>query len=138
MVKYFNIILTHRSWIAKNMKKTNSAIIVKLKLILRSMDRLREGFRLEKESALEGPDTGELEKLRERSKSVYQMEIVEYARDIRRLKRSIDSDQAGLEEAEDMAELCAKEAAAIHAHFVSSPNRLIRSYRAGGLSEKGR
>ncbi|MCK4806138.1 MAG: hypothetical protein KAT09_00755 [Candidatus Aegiribacteria sp.] len=118
------------------MKNNNSAVIEKLKLVRKRMNRLREGFRLEKESALEDPDIMELEKLRERSKSIYQMEMVEYSRDIKMLKRNINSDQSKMEEAEDLSELCMKEAASLLAHFVSAPNRLIRIYKAEGLSEK--
>lgn len=118
------------------MKNDNSAIIEKLKLVRKRMERLREGFRLEKESAIENPDIWKLENLRERSKSIYQMEVAEYMRDIRRLKLLITSDQSGMEEAHDMSELCTKEAASILAHLVSAPNRLIRVYKAGGFPER--
>ena len=132
MIIYFNIILTHGRWIAKNMKIHNSAIIEELKLVRKRMDRLRESFRLSKESALKDPDMHVLEKLRERSKSVYQIEIIECLRDIRKLKLLISSDHPGMEEAEDLSELCSKEASSLLAHMVSAPNRLIRIYRAGG------
>ncbi len=135
MLIYINIILTHGSWIAKNMKTNNSAVIEELKLVWRRINRLREGFRLAKESALEAPDMMKLEKLRERSKSIYQMEILEYFRDIRRLKLLITSDQPGIEKADELLELCSKEAASLLTHLVSAPNRLIRIYKAGGLSE---
>ena len=130
MLIYFNIILTHGSWIAKNMKIHNSEIIEELKLVRKRMNRLREGFRLSKESALENSDLEELEKLRERSKSIYQIEIIECLRDIRRLKLIIASDQPGMEEADDLSELCRKEAASLYAHLVSAPNRLIRVCKA--------
>jgi len=130
MLIYFNIILTHGSWIAKNMKIHNSEIIEELKLVRKRMNRLREGFRLSKESALENSDLEELEKLRERSKSIYQIEIIECLRDIRRLKLIISSDQPGMEEADDLSELCRKEAASLYAHLVSAPNRLIRVCKA--------
>ncbi len=118
------------------MKSSNFEVIDELKLVLKRMDRLREGFRLEKDSVLMNTDTGELEKLRERSRSMYQMEMAEYQRDIGSLKRSITSDQPGMEEAEDLSELCAKEAASLLAHLVSTPNRLLRIYKAGGLRGK--
>ena len=136
MLIYFSIKLTHRSWNAKNMKNDNSAVIEELKLVRKRMDRLREGFRLEKENALEHPDIKVLEKLRERSKSVYQMKVVEYSRDIRRLERCISSDQPGKEEADDLSKLCTKEAASLLAHLVSAPNRLMRIFRTGGLHER--
>ena len=112
------------------MKKSNSAIIEKLKLILRRMNRLGEGFRLEKEKALEKSDIEALEKLRERSKFIYQIRISEYSRDIVRLKNCISSAQSGMEEADDLAELCRSEAMQLKAHISSTPNRLIRVFKA--------
>ncbi len=130
MLIYFSIILIHSSRIAKNMNKTNSFVIEELRLILRHMSRLAESFRLEKERALRTADIKELEKLRERSKSIYMFEIAEHSREIRRLKRFIRSDQPGMEEADDLAEVCKKEADDLLTHIVSTPNRLIRVYRA--------
>ena len=114
------------------MKIHNSAVIQELKLVRKRMERLGESFRLSKESALEDSDSEALEKLRERSKSVYQMEIAECLRDIRRLKLLITSDQPGMEAADDLAELCREEGESLFAHLVSTPNRLIRIYKAGG------
>lgn len=131
MFIYFNIKLTHGSCIAKNMKIHNSAVIEELKLVRKRMDRLRESFRLSKESALEDLNLDKLEKLRERSKSVYQMEIIECLRDMNRLKLLINSDQPGMEEADDLAELCREEGSSLFAHLVSAPNRLIRVFKAG-------
>ena len=131
MLIYFNRILIHGSWIAKNMKNHNSAVIEELNLVRKRMNRLGESFRLSKESALEDSDIEKLEKLRERSKSIYQMEIIECLRDIRRLKLLITPDLSGMEEADDLSELCRKEAADLFAHFVSAPNRLIRICKAG-------
>ncbi len=131
MLIYFSRILTHGSWIAKNMKNHNSAVIEELKLVRKRMSRLRESFRLSKESALEDSNIEKLEKLRERSKSIYQMEIIECLRDIKRLKLLITSDQQGMEEADDLSELCRKEAVSLFAHLVSAPNRLIRVFKAG-------
>jgi len=112
------------------MEKNNSEIIEKLKLILKSMERLRESFRLEKEKVLEHPGFAELEKLRERSRFIYQMKVAEYLRDTKKLKIRIAHNQSQMEEAEDLAELCRDEAMQLQAHFVSTPNRLIRVYRA--------
>ncbi len=114
------------------MKIHNSAVIEELKLVRKRMERLGESFRLSKESALEDSDADALEKLRERSKSVYQMEIIECLRDVRRLKLLITSDQPEMEAADDLAELCRKEGGSLFAHLVSAPNRLIRIYKAGG------
>lgn len=113
------------------MKIHNSAVIEELKLVRKLINRIRESFRLSKESALEDSNLEKLEKLRERSKSIYQMEIIECLRDIRSLKLLITSDQPGMEEADDLSELCRKEAASLHAHLVSAPNRLIRICKTG-------
>ncbi|MEN8208362.1 MAG: hypothetical protein ABFR50_03835 [Candidatus Fermentibacteria bacterium] len=112
------------------MKNDNSAIMEELKLVLKRLGRLREKFRLSKESALEDFDIKSLENLRERSKSIYQVEAIGYMRDIKGLKLRISSDQSGMEEADDLAELCRKEAASLLMHLVSAPNRLIRVFRA--------
>ncbi len=132
MLIYFSRILTHGSCIAKNMKICNSVVIEELKLVRKRMERLGESFRLLKESTLEDSDLKALEKLRERSKSVYQMEIIECLRDVRRLKLLISSDQPEMEATDDFAELCRKEGESLFAHLVSAPNRLIRIYKAGG------
>ncbi len=116
------------------MKIHNSAVIENLKLVRKRMERLGESFRLTKESALEDSNGKALERLRERSKSVYQMRIVECLREIRGLKLLITPDQPGMEAAEDLAELCRKEGESLFAHLVSTPNRLIRVYK-GGLRE---
>lgn len=113
------------------MKIHNSDVIEELKLVRKRMSRLRESFRLEKVRVLEDSQLNELEKLRERSKAIYQMEIIECLRDIRKLKLLINSDQPGMEEADDLSELCRKEATSLLAHFVSTPNRLIRVFKAG-------
>jgi len=136
MLIYFNIILTHGGWIAKNMNTHNSIVIDELKLVQKRMDRLREGFRLEKESSLEDSNLHDLEKLRERSKSIYQMEVAECSREIVRLKLLISADEPGMEEADDLSDHCKREAASLLAHLVSAPNRLIRIYKAGGLRKK--
>ncbi len=113
------------------MKINNPEVVDKLKLILKSIARLREGFRLEKEEVLEHPSLVELEKLRERSRYNYQMKIAEYLRDIKKLEISIAPAQPQMEEAEELAGQCRKEAMQLQAHFVSTPNRLIRVYKTG-------
>ncbi len=113
------------------MKKSNTAVIEELKLVLKFMKRLREGFRLEKEKALENSDIESLKKLRERSKFIYQIRMTECLRDIIMLRNSISSDQPMMEEADDLAELCRREAMQLKAHMSSTPNRLIRAIKAG-------
>lgn len=113
------------------MKKSNTAVIEELKLVLKFMKRLREGFRIEKEKALENHDIESLKKLRERSKFIYQISINEYLREITMLRNSISSDQPTMEEADDLAELCRREAMQLKAHISSTPNRLIRAIKAG-------
>ncbi|MCD4776764.1 MAG: hypothetical protein K8S15_12030 [Candidatus Aegiribacteria sp.] len=112
------------------MKKSNSALIEELKFVLKRMNRLREAFRIEKEEALENTDIESLKKLRERSKFIYQLSINECLREITMLKNCISSDQPGMEEADDLAELCRSEAMQLKAHISSAPNRLIRAIKA--------
>ncbi|MBD3278913.1 MAG: hypothetical protein GF388_11490 [Candidatus Aegiribacteria sp.] len=115
------------------MKKDNSAVIRRLELALKTVNRIREGFRIEKEDLLPDPSMDDLLQLRERSKSYYRLKLAEVARDVARLKRQIDSDQAGMEEAQDLTRECEAAAKKLKAHLVSTPNRLIRAYGNGGL-----
>ena len=112
------------------MKRSNSAIIQELKLLLKHMDRIRESYRLEKEYVLQDPDIVDLKKFRERSKAVYQIEIAGYARDIRRLRRKLSPNEPGLEEAQELIQHCSAETARLQMHFASTPSRLLRVYRS--------
>lgn len=109
------------------MKKSNFAVIRELKVILRRIDRLREGFGLEKDAAVEAQDIKSLEDLRERSRSHYRLRLSGLSRRALMLRRNIFPDQAGREEAEDLAEACRREAAGLDAHLVSTPSRLLRA-----------
>lgn len=111
------------------MKKDNSAVISRLELALKTIERIREGFRIEKEDLLPNPSMDDLQQLRERSKTYYRLKLAGVARDVARLKRQIDSDQAGMEEAQDLARECKTAAEKLKAHLVSTPNRLIRACR---------
>lgn len=113
------------------MKKNNTAVIEELKLVLKFMKRLREGFRIEKEKAHENSDIESLKKFRERSKSIYQIKMNECLREIVMLRNSISLDQPMMKEADNLAELCRREAMQLKAHMSSTPNRLIRVIRAG-------
>lgn len=114
------------------MKKDNSAVIRRLELALKTIGRIREGFRIEKEDLFPRPSMDDLEHLRERSRTFYRLKLAQVAREAARLKKQIDSDQAGMEEAQDLARECEAEAKKLKAHLVSTPNRLIRAYGTGG------
>ncbi|MFO8184128.1 MAG: hypothetical protein R6U39_08150 [Candidatus Aegiribacteria sp.] len=109
------------------MKKSNFEVIQSLKIVLRRVHRLAEGFRLEKEEALQSPGTEGLEDLRRRSRVHYRIRLADCSREVLRLQRRISSDLPAREEAEDMAETCRREVAELDAHLVSAPNRLIRA-----------
>jgi hypothetical protein len=131
----FSIILTHSSGNANYMKKSNFAVIEELKLMMRQMDRLREGFRIEKEEAMQDSGTEPLEKLRRRAQSYYRMRLAGFSREILRIRRSISSDLPAREEAEDLAEICRRQALDLDAHLVSTPNRLLRARREGSSGD---
>jgi hypothetical protein len=132
----FSIILTHSSGNANYMKKSNFAVIQSLKVIQRRMERLREGFRLEKEEALRLSGTQPLEELRSRAKSFYRVRLAGLSREVMRLRNSISTELPAREEAEDLADACAKQLLELDAHFVSAPSRLMRA-RKEGLSGDG-
>jgi hypothetical protein len=123
----FIIILTHNSGNANYMKKSNLAVIEAMKVVLRQMDRLREGFRIEKEEALGKPGAESLEELRERARSFYRVRLAELSRELARLRQSISSDLPAREEAEDLAEICRRQSQELESHLISAPNRLLRS-----------
>lgn len=118
------------------MKKSNFEVIQSLKVVLRRIHRLAEGFRLEKEDALQSPGIEGLEGLRRRCRVHYRLRLADCSREVLRLRRRISSDLPAREEADDLAETCRREAAELDAHFVSAPNRLIRT-RGGESDENG-
>lgn len=109
------------------MKKSNFEVIQSLKVVLRRIHRLAEGFRLEKEEALQIPGIDGLESLRRRCRVHYRLRLADCSREVLRLQRRISSDLPAREEAEDLAETCRREAAGLDAHLVSAPCRLIRA-----------
>ncbi len=113
------------------MKKSNFAVIEELKVMMRQMDRLREGFRIEKEEAIQDSGAEPLEKFRRRAQSYYRMRLAGFSREILRIRRSISSDLPAREEAEDLAEICRRQALELDAHLVSTPSRLLRARREG-------
>lgn len=109
------------------MKKSNFEVIQSLKVVMRRINRLREGFRLEKEEALQSPGIETLEGLRDRCRIHYRVRLADCSREVLRLRRRISPDLPAREEAEDLAETCRREAAELDAHLVSAPSRLIRA-----------
>lgn len=131
----FIIILTHNSGNANYMKKSNLAVIEAIKVILRQMDRLREGFRIEKEEALGKPGAQPLEDLRERSRSFYRVRLAELSRELAGLRHSISPDLPAREEAEDLAENCLRQSRELETHLISTPSRLLRTRKEGQTTD---
>lgn len=109
------------------MKKDNFAVIEALKILSRQIGRLREGFRIEKEEALSEEGEMTLEELRERARTHYRLELAGISRQVQRLRSRIDSELPAMEEAQDLAETCRRDAEELSAHLVATPSRLIRS-----------
>ena len=131
----FIIILTHNSGNANYMKKSNLAVIEAIKVILRQMDRLREGFRIEKEEALGKPGVQPLEDLRERARSFYRVRLAELSRELAGLRHSISPDLPAREEAEDLADNCLRQSRELETHLISTPSRLLRTRREGQTTD---
>lgn len=113
---------------------SNHRILEELGLALREMERVRESFRLAKEEALQGGGIEDLLRLRERSRSHFQVRLRDLDRGVRRLAASLRADQPGLEEAEETAAEAGQLFAEILAHLEATPNRLLRALRSGGLA----
>ena len=115
------------------MRKANIRAVEELKLLLKQMERIREGFRLQKDEVLEKKDLKELYILRELSKSKYQPMLRDIFRDIRKLSCTIVFDEPGGEEAEDLIIEAEKVFMDLQAHLISAPSRLIRAFKSGGI-----
>jgi hypothetical protein len=113
------------------MKNSNIAVIEALKLVLKRMDRLREGFRLEKEAVLERPDVIGLETLMDRSRNLYRIRLADCRREMLILGRRISQDLPAWEDAKDLFDQCEAFYRDLEAHLVSTPHRLLRVYRDG-------
>jgi hypothetical protein len=116
---------------AKNMQKNNEWVIAELRIAQKSMERLRESFRLEKEALLEDPGMQSLLDFRERSRAVYSIRLADLSRRVLKLSHMISEDQPGKEAADDLAGICMGTARELDMHFISAPNRLIRVLKDG-------
>lgn len=115
------------------MRNANIRVAEELRLLLKQIERIRESFRLQKEEALTKSDLKELHNLRELSRTKYQPKLRDIFRDVRKLSCKINLDEPGGEEAEDLvidADIVFRE---LQAHLISTPNRLIRVFRSGGI-----
>jgi hypothetical protein len=110
------------------MKKTNFEVMDALRVLLRRVDRIREGFRLQKEDALEEGDLRKLEELRQRSRVYFRTRLAQCRREMLALGMSMSSELPAFEETQDMFERCRQEIADLDAHLVSTPSRLLRVY----------
>ncbi|GEM_PF-2910554 len=109
--------------------RSNFEVIEEFKFLLRQLERLREGFRLEKESALDENEEMTLEDLLERSRSHYRMKLAGISRRIRRLRGYVSQDRPAWEEAVDISEECVRKAKKLDAYFTATPHRLIRAMK---------
>lgn len=118
--------------IAKNMKASNDRVMESMKLLLKTVSRIRDGFELEKLDALDSDSMKALEDLRDRSRTFYRLRLAAAHRELLQLRVRIRSDQPGREAAEDLLRQCLKAMSDLEAHLVSAPSRLIRARREFG------
>lgn len=109
---------------------TNEETLQHIEIIGKNADRLRETFRLHKEDVLhlESPDA--LFNFREYSRLKYQPRARELKRELLQKMVLIRADDAGYEVTVETAEAILKELESILGHIISTPNRLIRVYKA--------
>lgn len=115
------------------MRKPNTEVTEELGILLRRIDRIREGFRLEKEEALKNPGRQVLLNLRECSRMKYQIQLADINRELIKLTGMINSDGPGREEAEDIANHTDSVLRDLQANLISTPNRLLRVLRSGAI-----
>jgi len=115
------------------MDDANARTIEEIGTAVREMERVLEGFRLEKEDALQAGGTAALQALRERSRTHHQVLLRDLERTVRTLAARIRTDGPGAEEAEEAAAAACSLAGEILAHLASAPSRLLRAFRTGGM-----
>ncbi len=115
-----------------------------VEVLERSIRRLEERFRLEREGALEDGSLDALEHLRERSKLFFSPEIERMGRELARLSAAVDGDLAYAEEVRSAARDVGILIARLRARFVGTPHRLLRNaglvkrvHALGGYEDRG-
>lgn len=108
-------------------KRENLSILSDLEILRRALARLEEGFRLEKEDALTLGSAEALERLRERSRSHYQLEISIVRKDILRSESMLVPGEEWFEEGSAIARDLLRRAEHLLARVTGTPNRLLRN-----------
>lgn len=108
----------------------NQEIGAHIEIIGKNAERLRETFKLHKEAALLSKTLDALIKFREYSRLKYQLRARELKRELLQKMKLLRNDALGYEATMEMAESILKEIDSILGHITSTPNRLIRTYRA--------
>jgi len=98
-----------------------------MEILERSVQRLEERFRLEREGALEDGSRDALLHLRDRSKLFFSPEIERMGRELARLSASVDGAGAYAEEVRTAAVKVGRLIARLRARFVGTPHRLLRN-----------
>lgn len=98
-----------------------------MEILERSVQRLEERFRLEREGALEDGSRDALLHLRNRSKLFFSPEIERMARELARLSAAIDGGQAYAAEVRSAAGKVGRLIVRLRARFVGTPHRLLRN-----------
>lgn len=109
------------------MSGDNLYISREMEILERSVQRLEERFRLEREGALEDGSRDALLHLRDRSKLFFSPEIERMARELARLSASVDGEGAYAEEVRSAAGKVGRLIAKLRARFVGTPHRLLRN-----------
>ncbi len=109
------------------MKRENFAIVSDLEILRRALSRLEEGFRLEKEEALTEGSVEALERLRERSRTHYQLEISIVRRDVQRSENLLVPGEEWFEEGTASARELLQKTDQLLARVIGTPNRLVRN-----------
>lgn len=109
------------------MNGDNLYVSREMEILERSVQRLEERFRLEREGALEDGSRDALLHLRDRSKLFFSPEIERMARELARLSASVDGAGAYAEEVRTAAAKVGRLIARLRARFVGTPHRLLRN-----------
>lgn len=109
------------------MEGDNWEVSREIELLERSLLRLEERFRLEKESALEAGSMRALVALAERSRVFFSPEVERMARELARLSASISGELPYSGEVRGEAKRLGSLLARLRARFVSAPHRLLRN-----------
>ncbi len=106
-----------------------------LAFLLKSLERLEEGFQLEKDQALSA-GLKEAEAFRERCRAHYQVRASEIAARARQLRYSAARAGALTDEMNSLADMIEAGASEASARFSGTPNRLVRNMKRAEKEEE--